>query len=325
MKHTAIFLTSIVLSTMLTTSAFAGGGHGHHDDHEDEQEDDHGHGHGHHDEHGHEEGTTELSDEALGVAKIEIESAGPREITNDVRVYGKLLPNENRVAHVVPRFPGVIKQIHKALGDRVAKNEVLAVVESNQGLQPYDIRSQIDGVVIKRHATLGEFVSDSREIFVVADLSEVWADFQVYRDDVGRIESGQKITVDLGDGKLIPARITYASPVTDEVTQSRLIRAVLPNLAAELRPGLFVSAILSSAAGSVPLAVSREAIQTFEDKNVVYLTDGRKFRAVPVELGRKDSKYVEVLAGIRAGDRYVSKNSFVIKADIEKAGASHDH
>lgn len=271
------------------------------------------------------EGRTELSDEAVKVANLELDTAGPHAISSDVRVYGKLLPNENKVAHVVPRFPGIIKDIRKELGDRVAKNEVLAVVESNQSLQAYEIRSQVEGVVIKRHATAGEFVSETREIFIVADLSEIWADFQLYRDDFGPIAAGQRITVDLGNGTLIPATVTYLSPVIDEATQSRLIRAILPNPSAGLRPGLFVSAVLSSALDPVPVAVKREAIQTFRDWSVVYVTDGHVFQAMPVELGRKDSEYIEIRSGIEAGARYVSTNSFVVKADVEKSGASHDH
>jgi cobalt-zinc-cadmium efflux system membrane fusion protein len=82
---------------------------------------------------------------------------------------------------------------------------------------------------------------------------------------------------------------------------------------------------LSSDMREVPLAVRREAIQTFRDWNVVYLTDGHTFQAIPVELGRRDANYVEVLSGLSIGDRYVARNSFIVKADIEKSGATHDH
>ncbi len=271
------------------------------------------------------EGRTELNDQALAVANISVETAGPREIASISNVYGRFLPNQDRTAHIAPRFPGVVRAIHKQLGDRVERGDVLAIVESNQSLQPFEVRSQISGEVLSRHATIGEFVSDGKEIFVVADLSEIWADFQVYRDDFEQIHKGQGIKVDIGTGTSIEATVHYVSPVTDEATQSKLIRAVLPNPEGKLRPGLFVSGTLSSAVTKVPLAVHREAIQTFRDWNVVYLTDGHVFQAMPVELGRRDSRYVEILAGISEGDRYVARNSFIIKADVEKSGASHDH
>jgi cobalt-zinc-cadmium efflux system membrane fusion protein len=271
------------------------------------------------------EGRTELSDEALKVANISVERAGPQEIATVFDVFGRLLPSQNKVAHFIPRFSGIVREIRKDLGDRVERGETLAVIESNQSLQPYEIRSHIAGEVIARHATIGEFVRDDTEILVVADLSEIWADFQVYRDDFDRISKGQKIKVELGQSAPIEATVIYVSPVTDEATQSKLVRATIPNPQGVLRPGLFVTGSLSSELKTAPIAVRREAIQTFRDWNVVYLTDGHTFQAIPVELGRRDSRYAEILSGISAGDRYVARNSFIIKADIEKAGASHDH
>lgn len=272
------------------------------------------------------EGRTELSDNALKVADLGIEVAGPTQILNSARVYGRILANEDRVAHLGARFPGIIREIRKSFGDRVEKGEVLAIVESNQNLQTYEVRSLINGVVIQRHATLGEVIADKDPLFIVADLSQVRADFQVYRDDIGKIIVGQKVMVDLSNGsKPIEASVSYVSPVTDEVTQSKLIRAILPNPNGELRPGLFISGLLTASETPVPLAVRKEAIQTFRDWNVVFLTDGHTFQAMPVELGRSDSKYVEVLSGIEPGDKYVTNHSYIIKADIEKSGASHDH
>lgn len=272
------------------------------------------------------EGRTELSSDALKIANLSIEKVGPQVILSSAKVYGRLIPNEDKVAHVNARFPGLVKQITKSLGDSVSKGDLLAIVESNQSLQAYEIRSQVAGQVIKRHATLGEFVSDSRELFVIADLSEVWADFQVYRDDFGPIVKGQEVKIDLGNNEdPIVATLSYVSPVTDVATQSKTIRAVLPNLDGALRPGLFVSGILASSKTEVGLAVRREAIQKFRDWDVVYLNSGSIFQAIPVELGIKDSQYIEVLSGLKLGDSYVSKNSFIVKADIEKSGASHDH
>lgn len=291
----------------------AGGGHDHHE-------------HGHHAHDHHSEGKTTLSKEALKVADISIEKAGPQTIVAATKVFGRLLLNEDKVAHLRARFPGIVRQINKKLGDPVSKGDLLALVESNQSLQPYEIRSQISGKVIRRHAVIGEFVTEATELFVVADLSEVWADFQVYRDNSTPIREGEPVEIHLGnDSPPINALISYVSPLTDIITQSKLVRAVLPNPDGVLRPGLFVSGTLSKAEAIVPVAVTREAIQSYRDQDVVFATDGHNFEARPVTIGRKDARYAEVLSGINAGDRYVGKNSFVIKADIEKSEASHDH
>ncbi|NDC39087.1 MAG: HlyD family efflux transporter periplasmic adaptor subunit, partial [Proteobacteria bacterium] len=187
------------------------------------------------------EGRTELSDEALRVANISIEPAGPQVIATVDDVFGRLLPSQNRIAHLIPRFTGVVRDVRKEQGDRVERGEVLAIIESNQSLQPYEIRSPISGELIMRHATVGEFVRDDQEILVVADLSEIWADFQVYRDDFGVVSKGQKIKVELGQDAPIEATVIYVSPVIDQATQSKLVRATIPNPRGLLRPGLFVT------------------------------------------------------------------------------------
>lgn len=287
----------------------------------------HGHGHAEHDdEHGHGENATTLSERSLEAADLGIETAGPKIISTSVHVYGRMLANDNRVAHVKPRFAGVITGIEKDLGERVEKGDLLAVVESNQSLQPYEIRSRIAGMVIQRHSTLGEFVDGSQEIFVVADLSELWADFLLYRDDLPEIVKGQEVSIDLGDGNApIQARIDYISPLIDEATQSKLIRAVLPNADGKLKPGLFISGNLAVSHSEVPLAVSREALQSMDGSEVVFVTDGRKFEARPVKVGRRDSWHAEIVSGLGKGERYVSRNSYIVKADIEKSAAGHDH
>lgn len=272
------------------------------------------------------EGRTALSDEALQVAAVGIETVQAAQIHTTTEIYGRILPNEDKVAHVYPRFPGIIKEIRKKLGDRVEKGDVLAVIESNQSLQIYEIRSQLSGSVVKRHATVGEFAREDKELFIIADLSEVWADFQVYQDDQAAIEVGQAISIDV-DAQQAPlqATVSYVSPLTDSATQSKMIRAVIANTDATLRPGLFISGRVSSKVTTVPRAVKREAIQTFRDWQVVFLTDGHTFQAMPVELGKQDHTFVEIVSGLEQGDRYVSTNSFIIKSDIEKHGATHDH
>ncbi|MCC6953061.1 MAG: efflux RND transporter periplasmic adaptor subunit [Deltaproteobacteria bacterium] len=272
------------------------------------------------------EGRTQISKKALKSAGVTIEVAGPQRIDEFVSVFGKLAPNGDRVAHVFPRFGGIIREIRKRQGERVERGEVVAVVESNQNLQPYEIRSAIAGTVIERHATLGEFVSDDRQLFVIADLSELWAEFQIFRSDLGKAAIGQAVIIRTTDeAPEIRASVSYIAPVTHEATQSKLVRAVVSNPDGALRPGLFVSGDLVVAESSVPLAVKRTAIQQFQESDAVFGTDGTAFQALPVVLGRKDRTWVEIVQGLTAGQKYASDNSFVIRADIEKSGAAHEH
>ncbi len=272
------------------------------------------------------EGRTSLTKEAIKHSDLEFDSVQGRTISNSVKVYGRILLNEDRVTHLSPRFAGILKSISKSLGDRVKAGETLAVIESNQGLQDYAVKSQISGELIKRHASLGEFVDAGKELFVVADLEQVWADFQIFKDVLGEIEVGQTVDIDLGINQaIVQGRISYISPTIDDASQSKLIRVVLPNKNGQIKPGLFISGNITVSQRQAALAVKRSALQTFRDWQVVFLNVGQDFQAIPVEVGQGDSTYVEILSGLKPGQRYVSKNSFMIKADIEKSGASHDH
>lgn len=75
----------------------------------------------------------------------------------------------------------------------------------------------------------------------------------------------------------------------------------------------------------VPLRVRTSALQSFGDSTVVFVKFGNTYEARMLELGDKDSQWVEVKDGLKPGTEYVTENSFLIKADIGKSGASHDH
>jgi len=272
------------------------------------------------------EGRVELDAAQTEAAGIEIAEAGPAEIREHVALNGRIAPNEDALAHVLPRFPGVVRSAHKRLGDPVAAGELLAVIESNESLHPYELRARLAGTVVAKEISPGEFVASDRELFVIADLSAVWVDLDVYRPDFGRLQAGQRVRVDAGDGTPpVETTISYLSPIGAPSTQTLLARAVLPNPDRTWRPGLFVTAEVETAARRAEVAVALDAIQRLRDRDVVFVADGGVFEAQPVALGRSDGERVEVLEGLGPGQRYVAQGSFLVKAELGKAGASHDH
>ena len=190
----------------------------------------------------------------------------------------------------------------------------------------YEIRAPFDGTLIERHAAIGEAVKEDADIFVIADLSTVWVEVTVYAKDLKVVQVGQRATVRSKDLGLEAAGVlTYLGDLVGEQTRSAKARVVLPNPEGQWRPGLFVSVALVQEEVEVPVAVAAEAIQSLRDWSVVFVQYGNLFEARPLELGQKDGQWVEVLSGLASGDRYAARNSFVLKADLGKAGASHDH
>ena len=281
-----------------------------------------GHGEG---EKGHDDEGVKLTDAQVSAAGIELLAAGPRELRDILRLNGMIQPNQEALVKVTPRFPGVVRSMRKRLGDRVKKDEVLATVESNQSLTIYELKAPIDGTVIDRDGTLGEFASEAKPLFTIADLSTMWIDFAVFRRDFARVRAGDAVSIDVEDGgPPIEDRIDYVSPLGASDTQSSIARAVVPN-DGRLRPGLFVVGRVVLSATPVDVAVKSSAIQTLEGRTVVFVREGDTFAAREVDLGGRDADWVEVKFGLLASDVYAARNSFVIKAEIGKAGAAHEH
>ncbi len=271
----------------------------------------------------HEAPKVKLTPEARKNAGLKIEEAEGAKVKTLLPLYGKLAANEEAMAHVQPRFPGVVKEVRKRLGDRVEKGEVLAVVENNDSLRTYDVKSEIAGTVIDRKVSLGAFVKNEDNIFTIADLSTVWVDLSVFQQDFERLEIGQAAAIHPGNqAETIETKIAYISPFGTEGTQTMLARCVVPNEKGRLRPGLFVTAEIATGEIDAPVTVKLAALQTWKDKPVVFAEDGDVFAAREVELGARDSERVEVLSGLLPGDKYVSENSFILKAELGKGEAA---
>ena len=127
------------------------------------------------------------------------------------------------------------------------------------------------------------------------------------------------------NGSTAQGTISYFSPLTNRTAQSVTARVVLNNADGMWTPGQFVEARVTIAETPVALAVPQSALQQFRDFTVVFAQVDDTYEVRMLELGRRDGEWVEVLGGLAPGTRYVTQNSYLIKADIEKSGASHDH
>jgi cobalt-zinc-cadmium efflux system membrane fusion protein len=272
------------------------------------------------------EGRTTIPAEVAERAGIRVEEVSSRVIKTTLSLRGKIVPSEHRIAHVIPRFPGIVREGRKHIGDKVERGEVLAIVESNQSLQPFEVKSQIAGTVINGHLIVGEYVPENQWVYVVADLSEVWADFHLPLNERDSVKLGQTVTVSSGlDSDATTGAVSYIAPYADERTQSQLARVVIANPDGGFVPGMFVTGDLVLSNEPVKAAVRKSAIQTFRAWKVVFLNIGDIYEIRPLTLGRSDEEWAEVVSGIEPGARYVTENSYTVKADILKSGASHDH
>jgi cobalt-zinc-cadmium efflux system membrane fusion protein len=190
----------------------------------------------------------------------------------------------------------------------------------------YTLKAPIDGVITRKNVAAGQVLELTQMMFEVADLNTVWAEMSIPIKDLGLVKAGQKVTVRAAAFEQSTAgTITYIAPLVAEQSRTAVARVVLENEKSNWLVGLPVNIDLVADEVNVPLAVSVEAIQSLQYGDVVFGRYGDAFEARPVALGRRDSKYVEVLSGLNDGEQYAAGNSFVVKAELGKSGASHDH
>ncbi len=317
-RNAALFILAIVLvaGAALYLQAPSGG--------KAPSGDPHGHGKNHHHA---AEGTVELSDAKVAAAGIELEKAGPGVVHDSLFLNGILQPNQETLVQVTPRFPGVAREILKRVGDQVEKGDLLAKIESNQSLTVYELQAPLAGTVIDRQIALGEHVGEQKPAFTIADLSSVWVDFSVYRRDLNRVKVGNIVKIDAEDGgPAIEAKISYISPVGNSDTQSGLARAVVGNENLRLRPGLFVTGRLLLAEKPVSIAVKIEcASDATRIERWYSCAAARSSRRATWRSASAMPSMSRSLFGLLEGDVYAAKNSFVVKAELAKGTAAHDH
>ncbi|MCK5125611.1 MAG: efflux RND transporter periplasmic adaptor subunit [candidate division Zixibacteria bacterium] len=307
--------------------------HGHEQLEESDLHDDHSESDDHDDHSDHEgdELTVELTPDAVKLAGITFSKVKHGRIGRTVELPGEIGFNEDRLAHIVPRFAGIVLRVNCRVGDYIEKGMVVAVVESNESMNSYSITAPISGWVIERHLTLGEFVSEENSIFVIADLSTVWVNLAVYPKDANRIKKGKTAIIkSIGTGSTTTGTIEYVTPIIDPRTRSLTARITLPNPDNVWRPGSFVQATITTEAGRESLVVEKNAVQYLDGESVVFVADGpNKFRPVVVVTGDIDANYTQITMGLNEGTKYVSTGAFELKAKIVTsnldAHAGHGH
>jgi cobalt-zinc-cadmium efflux system membrane fusion protein len=278
------------------------------------------------------EATVVLTDRGVEFVGLTIDMVNRKSIGRAIELPGEIGFNEDRLAHITPRYPGIVKKVVKQLGETIQKGELLAVVESNESLTEYTISSPISGKIVKKHVTPGEFVGEDAALFVIADLATVWVNCDVYAKDADLVEKGRKILITaVGTDRQVKTILSYVAPVYNTTTRSMIARAVIPNTDGEWRPGTFITGKISVSTQKPVLAVSKNAVQVLDGETVVFVPSEHKngFEPVVVTKGAEDNRHVEILSGLKEGDTYVAAGAFELKAKIVTSAlgghAGHGH
>lgn len=270
------------------------------------------------------EGRTTIAHDIAATAGIKTETAGPVKLVETLTLYGRVVPDPANQREVSARYPGLIRAVHKAAGDSVRAGDALAAIESNDSLQTYTLTAPIGGIITARDANAGE-QSGNRTLFAVTDTASVWAELSVFARDRARIRPGAIVRVRAPDSDTEVQGTIERVAVQAGANQAVIARVTLDNKNSEFIAGGFVTAQVAVTERQVPLAVKASGLQLFRDFNVVFEQVKDTYEVRMLELGAQHGEWVEVLGGLEPGAIYVTENSYLIKADVEKSGASHDH
>jgi membrane fusion protein, heavy metal efflux system len=270
------------------------------------------------------EGRVTIPAATAAASGVKTSTAGPATIRDVLPLMGRVAIDRSRQAQVRARFPGIVRAVPVNLGDHVRRGQTLATVEGNDSMRRYAVTAPLDGVVLARNTNVGD-VAGEAPLFEIADLSSVWIELNAVGRDADRLRPGQTVSVrPASGGEALATRIDALVPVT-HAGMSVVARAQIPNRNSAWRPGMAVVGEVTVAQREVPLAVKISGLQRFRDFTVVFAKVGDTYEVRMLELGDRDDTSVEVLGGLKPGTAYVSEQSFLIRADIEKSGASHDH
>lgn len=226
---------------------------------------------------------------------------------------------------------------------------VAALAASGEIAPRHTVRAAIAGQVVDREITLGELVSPDREsLMTIADTSTLWVLADVPEAKLVSVAVGAKAWVTTGwtpsaVSTQTPAKfegiVAFVSPLVDSTTRTAQVRIEIPRAAlgdGALRPGMFAQVEIVASSPPTPggedaapqVAVPLEAVQTVEGSPAIFVPvvgEPNTFQKRAITVGPAVGGLVPILAGLVEGEKFVTAGSFILKADLGKGAAAHEH
>jgi len=205
----------------------------------------------------------------------------------------------------------------------LSESEIAALPGQPVGeLRRKEIRAPSSGKVIERRADLGQPVGgegQTKELFVIADLSTVFADIAVAIADLPAVREGQSVRLSHDGEDEAEGRIVFIGPMLDHETHSGRAVASFANADFGLRPGTAMTARVTLEEKPVRLRAPRTAVLAFEGETVVFVRAPEGFVKRKVETGASDAESIEIVSGLEEGEQVAATNAFILKAELGKS------
>lgn len=179
------------------------------------------------------------------------------------------------------------------------------------------IRSPIAGVILEKKILAGMTVEPAMDLYVIADLSTVWVQAQVYESEVPLVTAGQKarLILDSMPGVLYEGRVTFIEPVVNEQTRTTAVRYEFANPGLKLRPGMYATVDLLTAQGRSPAVPVDAVIDTGSRKVVFVMEKPGEYHPREIQTGIQADGYYAIVSGLSSGDRVVTSGQFLLDSE----------
>jgi cobalt-zinc-cadmium efflux system membrane fusion protein len=178
----------------------------------------------------------------------------------------------------------------------------------------FSLNSPIDGTVIERDATIGATVGTDANVFKIIDTSRVWIDANVFEKDLPRVRNGQgvKVTTTAFPGTTFSGRVIFINSVVDPDSRTVKVRTEVPNPDGRLKPDMFANVEIITDVNSTAISVPQSAVLDDSGKKIVFIAEDNSYKQRQVQLGIQNGDRVEIIDGLKSGDRVVTKGNYLL-------------
>ena len=222
------------------------------------------------------------------------------------------------------------KQLYKAVRNKLklwklSEEQINSIEQTGKVIENFPVYATVSGTVSEKMIEVGQTVKAGQGLFKIADLNSLWAEFDVYENQISQIKTNQAIEIRTNalPGKVIATKISFIDPIVNGNTRTITMRADIRNSNAEFKPGMFVSGTLTLATSSGTIMVPSSAVLWTGKRSLVYVktkADRPVFEMRTIQIGKKIGDSYEVISGLKSGEEIVSNGTFTVDAAAQLQG-----
>ncbi|MBS0163998.1 MAG: efflux RND transporter periplasmic adaptor subunit [Nitrospira sp.] len=270
----------------------------------------------------HESNIVNLTKENLARVTVATEVVTRGNLGMTLKAVGRVSENLNKTAKVTSTLEGRLSKLTADLNDQVKAGDVLGLVQTPELLgKALELKAPIDGVITQRKSTVGELIGKDTEIYTISDPTNLWVLAEIKERDIAAVHVGQEtiFSVLAYHAETFRGKVVLLGNRVEAESRTLEVRIEVANADGRLKPGMFADVEIATTALQDVLVISDQALQTLEDEQIVFVAlSDTKFEKRVIKIGLEQHGRLQVLEGLKEGERVVTEGSFILKSELLK-------